>query len=119
MKFKLWFTALALMLTATAAQAGVMSVLKTAAGTGSLWAGLAVIVLLYVFKQIPNENIYNKVKGFCRGVGVTVTLGLGKWKYTAPLWNATIEPWIIDLIDNTVGAAVEGFILGLRSDNNA
>ena len=45
-----------------------------------------------------------------------MTLGLGKWKFTKNIWNATIEPYFIDLVDNTVGAAVKGFIKGLRSD---
>ena len=50
------------------------------------------------------------------GFGVACTLGLSKYKWTKKLWNKTVEPYFIDLIDNTAGAAVEGFIEGLRSD---
>ena len=50
-------------------------------------------------------------------VGSTITLGLGKWSITKKVWASTIEPYFIDLVDNTVGAAVEGFINGLRSDD--
>ena len=46
-----------------------------------------------------------------------MTLGLGKWKLTKGIWNKTIEPWFIDLLDNIVASAVNGFIAGLRSDN--
>ena len=45
-----------------------------------------------------------------------MTLGLSKFKWTKSLWNSTVEPYFIDLIDNTVGAAVQGFIDGLKSD---
>ena len=53
----------------------------------------------------------------CENVGKVMTLGLGKWNITKKVWNSTIEPWFIDLVDNTIGAAVRGFIKGLRSDN--
>ena len=45
-----------------------------------------------------------------------MTLGLAKWSITKKVWNSTIEPWLVDLIDNIVGSAVKGFINGLRSD---
>ena len=45
-----------------------------------------------------------------------MTLGLGKWKLTKGVWNSTIEPWFIDLVDNFMGGAVRGLIKGLRSD---
>ena len=45
-----------------------------------------------------------------------MTLGLSKWSFTKDLWNKTIEPWFIDLVDNIVGGAIRGFIKGLRVD---
>ena len=74
--------------------------------------------LLYYgyLKKFPNDTIYSSVEKCFRGLGVAMTLGLGKFKLTKKYWNNTIEPWAIDLIDNTVGAAVKGFISGLRSD---
>ena len=51
------------------------------------------------------------------GLGVAVTLGLSKWKFTAGFWNKVIEPWFIDFIDNIFGEAIKKFIEGLRSDN--
>lgn len=74
-------------------------------------------LLLWGLKKIPNDKIYGLVNGLFSGLGKTLTLGLSKWKFSKGVWNSTIEPWFIDLIDNTVGAAVKGFISGLRSDN--
>ena len=79
---------------------------------GGTSAGLA----LWLLKRIPNEDLYSWVETGAYWAGSFMTLGLGKWKLTKKLWNSTIEPWFIDLVDNTVGAAVKGFIEGLRSD---
>ena len=79
---------------------------------GGTSAGLA----LWLLKKIPNEDLYSWVETGAYWAGSFMTLGLGKWKLTKKLWNSTIEPWFIDLVDNTVGAAVKGFIEGLRSD---
>ena len=73
-------------------------------------------LILWVLKKVPNEKIYNVVEKLFKGLGVAMTLGLGKFKLTKKYWNNTIEPWVIDLIENTVGAAVSGFVKGLRSD---
>ena len=79
---------------------------------GGTSAGLA----LWLLKKIPNEDLYSWVETGAYWAGAFMTLGLGKWKLTKKIWNSTVEPWFIDLVDNTVGAAVEGFIKGLRSD---
>ena len=74
-------------------------------------------IVLFVLKKVPNEKLYGFVSKTFKGLGTTLTLGLGKWSFSKGVWNNTIEPWFIDLVDNTVGAAVKGFIDGLRSDN--
>ena len=79
---------------------------------GGTSAGLA----LWLLKKIPNEDLYSWVKTGAYWAGTTMTLGLSKFKWTKSLWNSTVEPYFIDLIDNTVGAAVQGFINGLKSD---
>ena len=71
---------------------------------------------LWLLKRIPNEDLYSWVKTGAYWAGSALTLGLGKWGWTKKLWNKTVEPYFIDLIDNTAGAAVDGFIEGLRSD---
>ena len=88
----------------------IMNNLKLLAGgtTGGL--------VLWLHKRVQYEDIYSWVETIAYCAGTTMTLGLGKWKLTKNIWNATIEPYFIDLVDNTVGAAVKGFINGLRSD---
>jgi hypothetical protein len=80
--------------------------------TGMSSAGL----VLWVLKKVPNEHVCSVVETTFETMGKAITLGLGKWKFTKKLWNSTIEPWFIDLVDNFVGGAVRGFIKGLRSD---
>lgn len=72
---------------------------------------------LYILKKIPNEQICKYVEGLFYGLGVTMTLGLSKWNFSKKTWNSTLEPYFTDLVDNLVGGAVRGFIMGLRSDN--
>tara|TARA_Y100001963_G_scaffold9283_1_gene11937 strand:+ start:662 stop:940 length:279 start_codon:yes stop_codon:yes gene_type:complete len=81
-----------------------------------LAGGTSAGIALWLLKKIPNEDLYSWVETGAYWAGSFMTLGLGKWKLTKKIWNSTVEPWFIDLVDNTVGAAVEGFIKGLRSD---
>tara|TARA_R110002012_G_scaffold220437_1_gene392037 strand:+ start:232 stop:510 length:279 start_codon:yes stop_codon:yes gene_type:complete len=83
---------------------------------GLLIGGGSSAVALWLLKRIPNEDIYSWVETGSYWAGAAMTLGLGKWKFTKKVWNKTIEPYFIDLLDNTAGAAVKGFIKGLRSD---
>jgi hypothetical protein len=80
------------------------------AGGGT--AGIA----LWVLKKVPNEKICSFVETGFEKMGVLMTLGLGKWSLTKGVWNSTIEPWVIDMIDNIFGSMVRGLIKGLRSD---
>ena len=79
--------------------------------------GIAVVVASWVMKKIPNDRIKAKVGYMMYGLGVTVTLGLAKWKYTKSIWNKVIEPYFIDLIDNVIVTGLSKFIEGMRSDN--
>ena len=81
-----------------------------------LTGGGASAIALWLLKRIPNDDLYSWVKTGAYWAGAVMTLGLGKWKITRKIWNSTVEPYFIDLIDNTAGAAVDGFIEGLRSD---
>ena len=73
-------------------------------------------IVLFVLKKIPNEKICAFVEGGFEKLGVAMTAGLSKFKWTKGVWNKTIEPWFIDLVDNVVGGAIRGFIKGLRVD---
>ena len=74
-------------------------------------------IALFILKKIPNDKICAFVEGSFEKLGVLLTAGLSKWVWTKNLWNKTIEPYFIDLIDNVVGGALRGLIKGLRSDN--
>lgn len=79
--------------------------------------GLVAVVVAYVLKKIPNASLKAKFGRFMYGLGVACTLGLAKWKFTKKLWNKTIEPWVVDAIDNIVSNGISEFVRGLRSDN--
>tara|TARA_B100000424_G_C22911806_1_gene485099 strand:+ start:751 stop:1044 length:294 start_codon:yes stop_codon:yes gene_type:complete len=85
--------------------------------SGMIVGGGASAVVLWVLKKVPNEHICGVIETAFESIGKVMTLGLGKWKVTKGVWNSTIEPWFVDLIDNVFGSMVRGFIKGLRSDN--
>ena len=74
-------------------------------------------LVLWLLKKIPNQDLYSWVETGTYWLGATMTLGLAKWRLTRRIWNKPVEPYFVDLIENTVGAGREGFIKGLRSDN--
>tara|TARA_R100000781_G_scaffold113196_1_gene81258 strand:+ start:246 stop:518 length:273 start_codon:yes stop_codon:yes gene_type:complete len=73
--------------------------------------------VLWVLKKIPNEKICAVTEGCFEKLGILMTAGLTKFWATKKIWNSTIEPYFIDLVDNVVGGALRGLIKGLRSDN--
>jgi len=79
--------------------------------------GSATAIAMIILKLIPNDKICAFVETFFFGLGRTITLGLAKWSYTRKVWNATVEPYLVDLLDNTIAASLRGFIKGLRVDN--
>jgi hypothetical protein len=83
---------------------------------GMVAGGGAAAVVLFVLKKVPNDKIASKVEKAFYWMGSSMTLGLAKWSVTKKVWNSTIEPWLVDLIDNVLGSAVKGLIKGLRSD---
>tara|TARA_R110002012_G_scaffold321531_1_gene549718 strand:+ start:2251 stop:2520 length:270 start_codon:yes stop_codon:yes gene_type:complete len=74
-------------------------------------------IALFVLKKIPNDKICAFVEGGFEKLGILMTAGLTKFWLTKALWNKTIEPYFIDLIDNVAGGALRGLVKGLRSDN--
>jgi len=85
--------------------------------SGLLVGGGSSAIVLWVLKKIPNESICSVVETTFESIGKVMTLGLSKWKITKGVWNKTIEPYFIDLLDNVFGSLVRGMIKGLRSDN--
>ena len=79
--------------------------------------GAVAVVVAFVLKKIPNATIKAKLGVFMYGAGVACTLGLAKFKWTKKVWNKTIEPYVVDAIDNIVAHGIQEFVRGLRSDN--
>ena len=85
--------------------------------SGLIVGGGGSAIVLWVLKKIPNEHICSVVETAFESIGRVMTLGLNKWSITKKVWNKTIEPWFIDLVDNIFGSVIRGFTKGLRSDN--
>ena len=88
-----------------------VSTIQNAAG------GIGPVVVAWVLKKIPNKTIKAKIGMLTYGMGITCSLGMGKWRYTKAFWEKTIEPYVIDLLDNVISHGLAEFIRGLRSDN--
>jgi hypothetical protein len=106
-----------ILLIPVAASAGVMEVITKLPGGNALIIGAVTLVLGYILNQFKPDFLASIVTKTFTGFGITVTLGMSRWKVTKNFWNNIIEPWFISFIDNTVGAAVKGFIAGLKTDN--
>ena len=76
-------------------------------------------LVMFILKKIPNDKICKAVETFFFGLGRTATLGLAKWSWSKGVWEKTLEPYVIDAIDNIFGSMVRGTIKGLKSDNNS
>ena len=74
-------------------------------------------VVLFILKKIPNEDICFFIETSFEKLGILMTAGLTKWKFTRKIWNKTIEPYFFDLIYNIAGGVIRGLVKGLRSDN--
>ena len=79
--------------------------------------GAVAVVVAFALKKIPNATIKAKLGVVMYGAGVACTLGLAKFKQTKKIWNKTIEPYVVDAIDNIVSHGIQEFVRGLRSDN--
>ena len=79
--------------------------------------GIVAVGAAWALKKIPNKTIKAKFGVLMYGAGVACTLGLAKFKWTKKIWNKTIEPYIVDAIDNIVAHGIQEFVRGLRSDN--
>ena len=79
--------------------------------------GAVAIGVAWALKKLPNATIKAKYGMLMYGAGVTCTLGLAKFKWTKNVWQSTIEPYVVDAIDNIVANGIQEFVRGLRSDD--
>jgi uncharacterized membrane protein YfcA len=87
------------------------------AAVGYVAGGVGAVAIAWILKKIPNSAIKAKFGVVMYSAGVACTLGLAKFKWTKKLWNKTIEPYVVDAIDNIVAHGIKEFVRGLRSDN--
>ena len=78
---------------------------------------LLVLGAVGVNKVLPNEVVRRRLTAIMYRLGVVMTLGMSKNPRVGPIWNRTVEPVVVDLVDNFAYAIREGLVKGLRSDN--
>lgn len=83
----------------------------------SLTAKVTSALLVFGITRIPNDKVRVFLRKTFYSLGVTMTLGLSKWRVTAGIWNKVCEPVFVDLLDNIVYALKEGLVKGLRTDD--
>tara|TARA_Y100000310_G_scaffold139322_1_gene138623 strand:- start:4447 stop:4740 length:294 start_codon:yes stop_codon:yes gene_type:complete len=86
-------------------------------GNTTIVASAVGVIAAYTLKKIPNDAIQKKVDLVMYKLGVFCTLGLAKWTFSANIWNKTVEPYVVDAVDNILITGLQSFIRGLRSDN--
>jgi len=92
--------------------------LGASAANYAIGGGIAVVVA-WILRRIPNDAIKAKFGAVCYAMGVATTLGLAKWRITKKIWNVTVEPYVIDAIDNILVTGISRYVEGLRSDNSS
>ena len=76
-------------------------------------------LLLGFHYVIPNERVRETLTPIMKKVGIALTLGMSKHPAVGPVWNKTIEPVFVDLLDNVCYSIQNGLIQGMRSDNDS
>ena len=86
------------------------------------WAGLGIgglLISLLMKKFVTKAFLADLGDWFEAGgyyLGKICTVGLSHWKYTKPLWNNIVEPYVV-LIVKQLDRFVTGLTKGLLSDN--
>jgi len=97
--------------------AGIMDVALGIVTKKIVFIPVVTAALLALFKIVPNDKIQAVVKKSARFLASKINVAVGKKSWFKGLWNATIEPWLIDLLDNTVVTFMKEFTAELKSDN--
>jgi len=79
--------------------------------------GIAVFIIGWIFKKIPNHKIKARWGSWMYSLGVKLTLKTSSIGWLKKAWEKVIEAWIIDFIDNVIVTGIQEFVRGLRSDN--
>lgn len=72
-------------------------------------------------KKVLTDNVMSAIGHksylFGYGLGVFITGGLAKWKYTKGVWNSIVEPYVLVFFRVILHNLEDGIISGLESDN--
>jgi hypothetical protein len=74
---------------------------------------------LGVHRAIPNDVVRAKLTVWMYRLGVALTLGMSRHPRVVPVWKKTVEPFVVDAIDNVSYAVSNGLVKGLRSGDVA
>lgn len=83
----------------------------------AILGSLSAVLVGFIINKIPNAKIKAALGKLSYGAGVTMTLGLSKYKFTKGFWNSKMEPWLINFVDELIKHCTLEFIRGLKSDN--
>lgn len=88
---------------------------------GLVGAGAVGTLLNLLLKRFVTEARLNRWGGnsqdFGFAIGRIVTLGLSSWGPTSRIWNSTLEPIFLVLVEKMAGRFLIGFGKGAQSDN--
>ena len=102
-------------------------------GAGGAGAILNVLLKKFLTEKVWEQwrkNLYywieKIVRPFFHGVGVLITIGLSKWKYTKKIWNVSLEPVVFTILDFIAGGLIAivkaiagGLKDGMTTDNDS
>jgi len=78
---------------------------------------VAIAALLALFKAIPNNEVQEFIGAIGKGLGTMINHAVGKKSWVKKIWNFAVEPFVIDLIENTFVTFSTELIKELKSDN--
>ena len=117
------FTVTFAMLVCTSAFAGVLETITSIGGSiGNIFTqhpitSLIVAAVLIAQRMVPDDKMKELVGKPCRNFGKYTTGALTKVPYLGPVWNQTIEAFVIKLVRNVFIEGIEQWIDGMLSDN--
>nr|WRJ69827.1 hypothetical protein TetV2_00378 [Oceanusvirus sp.] len=68
-------------------------------------------------KAFPKVVVRKRLTSVFYKLGVIMTFGMSKSSTLGPVWNKTVEPVFVDLLENVSYAVHHGLVEGLKSDN--
>lgn len=78
---------------------------------------ILVVILTWILKKVPSEKIRKAIYTLFFKIGVGISTAANSWRFTKPIWENALEPWLIGFLDMIFVAIPAGLFDGLRSDN--